>query len=101
MELISVSMRRNLVADISDRFPGYYRQDIIKHRCAELGLSGLKTAKLAEINRETIRDVLAGKASSKKVWPVANVLGLDWAQLHNFELKPSEFHLAVRNGKRG
>lgn len=48
---------------------------------------------------ETVRKVFMGKATSKKAYPVSQALGLDWSMVHNLELKESEFHLAVRNGR--
>lgn len=66
-----------------------------------MGMSMLEVSHLAKINYSTVRKVFDGRANNSKVWPVANVLGLDWAQLHNLNLKESEFHLAVvRNGKQ-
>lgn len=61
----------------------------------------LETARNANVNRETIRKILRGQASGKAAYPVAEALGLDWAMVHNLELKKSEFHLAVvKNGAK-
>lgn len=90
-------MRRNLATLIA-RFPGLYRQDIFEDRRKELGWGVLETARRANVNRETVRKILAGKASGKTAYPVSEALGLDWAMVHDLELKKSEFHLAVRNG---
>lgn len=92
-------MRRNLVdADISTQFPGLYRPDILRERIKDLGISKLEAARRANVKPETLRRVLAGKASRKTVWPVSQVLGLDWSMIHNLDLKLVDFHLAVRGG---
>lgn len=99
--LIFAAMRLNLADDIEIRFPGLYRDDLIRFRMKDLGWSQLETCKKAKIHPYTLQRILTGQATSKKVWPLAKFLGLDWAQLHNFKLKESEFHLAVvRNGAR-
>ena len=52
----------------------------------------------AKINPRTVGVVFAGKANNRKVFPVANVLGLDWTVLHNLDL--NQVPLAVvGNGK--
>jgi len=63
-----------------------------------LGLNLRDTARKAGVNRETVRHVFRGNATSKHVYPVAKSLGLDWIQVHNLKLSKSEFHLAVLNG---
>lgn len=58
----------------------------------------LEVSKRAKIHYRTAGKVFAGRANNRKAWPVAKVLGLDWAMLHDLSLKPDQFHLAVRNG---
>lgn len=63
-----------------------------------MGISIQETARRTGERFSTVRKVFMGNATGKKAYPVAKVLGLDWAQVHNFDLKESEFHLAVTNG---
>jgi hypothetical protein len=55
-------------------------------------------ARRLEVRERTIQDVFNGKASAKSAYPVARALGLDWAQVHNFELQEVDFYSAVMNG---
>jgi hypothetical protein len=91
-------MKQN--SDIAIKFPNLYRHDLLKWAAWEQRLSQREVSQRAKINPRTAGVVFAGRANNRKVWPVANVLGIDWAALHNFKLKESEFHLAV-NGKKG
>jgi hypothetical protein len=76
----------------------FYRNDLMEWRRRLLGLSAAAIARETGIYETTVRAVFKGKATSKQVYPVSKVLGLDWAQIHNLELKESDFHLAVTNG---
>src|SRR5204863_7807463 len=75
--LYSARMRRN--SDITARFPGLYRQDILDWRAKERGLTQREVARRANISENTIRKVFKGRANNRKVWPVCKVLNLDWA----------------------
>lgn len=76
-----------------------YRHDLLQFRMKDLGLSDLELAKLLHLDPFSLRRVLNGQAAgSKTLWPVSDYLDLDWAKVHDLELKKSEFHLAVRNG---
>lgn len=66
----------------------------------EMRLSMLQVSTLAKINYSTTRKVFDGRANNNKVWRVAKVLKLDWAQLHNLDLQESDFHLATKDGAR-
>lgn len=92
-------MARN--STLANRFPAYYRHDLLTWRRKELGLRVRDAAKRSGVNRETVRHVFRGSATSKHVYPVAKSLGLDWTQVHNLKLKMSDFHLAVTNGSSG
>jgi hypothetical protein len=92
-------MRRN--SDITKRFPNLYRHDLLDWALYEQRLTRADVARLAKIHYRTTGKVFEGTANNRKVWPIAKVLGIDWAMLHNFDLKEVDFHLAVRNGKGG
>lgn len=82
----------------SRRFPAFYNHRLLTWRRKELGLSFAKTARLARRPEENVKNVFRGKAKSQTVYPVCRVLGIDWLQVHNLELKKDDFHLAVLNG---
>lgn len=64
-----------------------------------MGISDLELARRVDYHAFSLRRVLNGVAKrSDLVWHVSEELGLDWAMVHNFDLKPDEFQLAVRNG---
>lgn len=89
-------MARNL-AD-TQLFPAHYRHDLLEWRRGELEIGLREAARRSGINHETIRDVFQGRATNKAVYPVAKALGLSWAMVHDFDLQPDDFHLAVLNG---
>jgi len=76
----------------------YYRHDLLDWRRRVLDLSIAKVALQLNLRERTAQDVFAGKASAKQAYPIARLLGLDWAQVHNFELQESDFYSAVTNG---
>jgi hypothetical protein len=67
-------------------------------RRIELGLSLNEISRQTKIPLESTCRVFVGRATSKKVWPIANFLKMDWPQLHNLELSETDFCLAVRGG---
>lgn len=77
----------------------YYRHDLMEWRRRLLAIPMTEIARQTGMRVATVSFVFKGKASDKKAYLVAKVLGLDWAQVHNLELKESEFHLAIQNGK--
>lgn len=76
----------------------YYRNDLLTWRREQMGISIQEVGRRTGERFQTVRQVFRGKATNKKVYPVAKFLGLDWVQVHNLKLKQSEFHLAVLNG---
>lgn len=83
------------------RYPAFYRQDLLDWRRQQLGWTKLDVAEYSKQPEENVRNVFRGKAKNHTVYPVCVTLGLDWRQVHNFQLKKSEFHLAVvTNGNR-
>lgn len=76
----------------------FYRQDLLVWRRKQLGISIQETARQSGELFESVRRAFLGKATNKKVYPVAKFLCVDWSLLHKLDLKESEFHLAVTNG---
>lgn len=92
-------MRRNF--DITKHFPNLYRHDRLREAAEQQGLSLLQISGLAGVAYGTTRKVFAGKANNRKVWPVAKVLNVDWAVLHDLKLDEDRIHLAVaKNGRK-
>lgn len=85
--------------DFFTQWPALYNHRLLSWRKRELGLTNVLLAKLTGFSRDTIREVFAGTASSKSVFPVTRVLGLDWAIVHDLALPEEQFHLAIRNGQ--
>lgn len=86
-------MERNSVR--VELFPAHYNHLIMSARRRELGLSIRAIARLIKCRHNTITEVFRGRASSKKVYPVAQVLGMDWAMIHDLSLSESDYRRAV------
>lgn len=78
----------------------YYRYDLLDWRRRVLDLPVAKVALQINVRERTAQDVFEGRASAKQAYPVAKVLGLDWAQVHNFALQEVDFYSAVTNTGR-
>lgn len=76
----------------------YYRYDLLDWRRRVLDLPVAHLALQLKVRERTVQDVCEGRASAKQAYPVAKALGLDWAQVHNFELQEIDFYSAVTNG---
>lgn len=82
----------------SVRYDQHYHVALMNWRKERLGLSLQEVARRTGEPFQTVRQVFRGKATNRKVYPIAVFLSLDWAQVHNLELEESDFHLAVTNG---
>lgn len=89
-------MNRN--SDIRNLFPSYYNHPLLHEGLRRSGLSLRAIAARLGMNNRTIRRVFAGTATQKQVWRVAEFFNLRWSDLHDLNLKPSEFDRAVLNG---
>lgn len=67
-------------------------------RRRELKLSKRRIARDLSARYATVRDVFRGIASSKKVYPVAQRLGMSWAKVHDLTLLESDYFLALQPG---
>ena len=88
-------MRQNFDA-LKRKFPGFYRHDYLRRKREALGWSERETARRANVNYGTIQKVFAGKATQKKVFPVAVVLDADWRALHDLVSPVEKLDQAVR-----
>lgn len=83
-------------------FPAHYNHLLMDWRRRELGLSIYAIAELINLRYHTIRAVFQGVASSKSVYPVAELLRLDWAIVHDLTLRnESDFNAAAGVAVRG
>lgn len=84
-------------------FPAHYNHRLMDWRRREMGLSIRAIARLLKCRHTSMMEVFHGRASSKVVYPVARVLGLDWAKVHDLSLRESDYpHAVVINAsKRG
>lgn len=89
-------MTLNSVRD--ELFPAHYNHFLMDWRRRQLGLSIREIARLMHGRPDTITDVFRGRASSKTVYPIARLLGLDWAMVHRLTLSEEDYPLAVHAG---
>ena len=78
-------------------FPGCYNHPLLDWRRRRLNLSTNAIARFIGGSRNNVEAVMRGCASSKKVYPVAQFLGVDWAKLHDLELTEPDYPSALRN----
>lgn len=77
------------------RFPAFYNQLVLQARREQLRLSMAEVARQAGLPEKNVQNAFLGTAKNHTVYPLCVTLGLDWLQVHNLELKKSDFHLAV------
>lgn len=80
------------------RFPALYNHLVMDEVRLNKGWSISEVARRSKQPFENVRNAFLGKAKNQTVYPVCEVLGIDWLQIHNLDLKRSEFHLAAANG---
>lgn len=83
---------------ITKRFPALYRHDVLDAERKIKDLSYESIAKELGMRTGTVSAVFKGIATPRKVYPIAQFLGVNWATLHDLE---SDFHLAVLNRTGG
>lgn len=76
----------------------HYHYELLDWQRKQRGWSIQEVARRTGEHFQTVRQVFKGNATNRKVFPVANLLNLDWAQVHNLSLEEEDFHLAVLNG---
>ena len=75
----------------------YYNRELLIWRRSQLGLKIVDVSRLLGIRVTTVSEVFRGRATNKHLYPVAHFLGLDWAKVHELDLKEPDFPSAVRN----
>lgn len=80
------------------RFPAFYNHRLLEWQRLQKGWSISEAARRCKEPFENVRNAFQGKAKNQTVYPLCQVLGIDWMQVHNLDLKTSEFHLAAANG---
>lgn len=77
-------------------FPAHYNHFLVDWQRRELGLSKRAVARLIGRRHSSVNNVFRGRASSELVYPVAQVLGLDWAKVHDLTLVESDYPHCIR-----
>jgi hypothetical protein len=80
-------MKRN--SGKQNRFPGLYRHDKLENQRIEAGLTIKEVSAKSGVKLDSTRRVFLGEAHQKQVWPIANLLNVDWSELHDLTL-PSD-----------
>lgn len=74
-------MKRN--SGNQNRFPGYYRHDLLEFLRITQGLSLRDVAEGSGVKLDSARRVFLGEAHQKQVWPVAQFFKVQWKALHD------------------
>lgn len=75
----------------------HYNVSLFKWRRGQLGWTNTKITGLLNVCERTVYVVFKGQAKYQSVRAVADLLGLDWALVHDLTLPESHYHLAVRH----
>ena len=79
-------------------FPNHYNHKIFRWRRNELQWSYPVITARCGLHKNTLRQVFRGLAGNKTAFKVAQVLGLDWAMVHELDLPEEKYNRAVLNG---
>ena len=68
---------------IQNRYPGYYNHLKLEKARVASGLSLREIAVKSGVKLDSTRRVFLGEAHQKQVWPIAQLLKVNWSELHD------------------
>jgi hypothetical protein len=90
-------MNRN--SGIQIRYPGFYRQDKLQEARVTADLTLEEVSRRSGVTLDSTRRVFLGTAHQKQVWPIAQLLKVDWSELHDLDPpRQSKIDRPVLNG---